>query len=94
VITHSAPSAQTSEAPQLALTPKLRADLKALNDSRPIGMTRVPRGWSAQGRFLAKSRGTQLIALGHARVDYNGRHPRLKITRAGRYAIGAISRED
>lgn len=75
---------------QLTLTPKLRADLRVLNDARPIGMTRVPRGWSALGRFLAKGRGAQLIALGHARIDYSGRHPRLKITRAGRFAIGAI----
>lgn len=83
-----------ADAPQLTLTPKLRADLKALNGARPIGMTRVPRGWSAQGRFLAHGRGVQLIALGYARIDYSGRYKRLKITRAGRYAIGAIPRED
>jgi hypothetical protein len=89
----ASPTRAIEPAPQLTLTPRLRADLRALNESRPIGMTRIRGGWSAQGRFLAHGRGVQLIALGFARIDYSGRHPRLKITRAGRYTIGAIPRE-
>jgi hypothetical protein len=94
VITDHATSAQPPDTPQLTLTPKLRADLRVLYEARPIGMTRVAGGWSAQGRFLAKGRGVQLIALGYARIDYSGRHPRIKTTRAGRYAIGAIGKRD
>ncbi|BDA85013.1 hypothetical protein Sa4125_25550 [Aureimonas sp. SA4125] len=84
----------TETKPQLTMTPKLRADLRVLNEMRPIGMTRIRGEWSAQGRFLAKGRCVQLIALGYARIDYSGRHPRIKITRAGRHAIGAIGKED
>ncbi|HAW46281.1 MAG TPA: hypothetical protein DCX34_03450 [Roseovarius sp.] len=68
-----------------------RATIKALRTleaARPLGLARITGGWKGiAGRIDART-GLALAAQQLARVDYSGRYPRLKITRAGRSAIG------
>lgn len=65
----------------------LRA-LRLLEKARPLGLARITGGWMGIAGRLDARTGLALTARHYARVDYSGRHPRLKITRQGRAAIG------
>ncbi|BAP94502.1 hypothetical protein [Aurantimonas phage AmM-1] len=62
--------------------------LRLLEKARPLGLARVTGGWMGIAGKLDAQTGLALTARHYARIDYSGRHPRLKITRQGRTAIG------
>ncbi|MEF2553210.1 hypothetical protein VQ042_17915 [Aurantimonas sp. A2-1-M11] len=74
------------------LDPATRKALQTLERSRPLGLARITGGFRGITGHVDPADGLALTAQGLARIDYGGRHPRLKITRAGRTALekGAV----
>lgn len=70
-----------------SVTPEMRRDLKKLEDARPLGLTRAGNHYRGVSGWVRQFDAAALTARGLARVDYEGRHPRLKITPKGRKEI-------
>lgn len=85
--TPSTATASNTSVEQL-VTREMRVDLRKLENAIPIGMVRVAGGWRIGDVFLSRERASWLTAGKLARVVY-GRNVRLKISQAGRRAIGA-----
>ncbi|WP_182421997.1 hypothetical protein [Aureimonas sp. ME7] len=81
------PAPAKPEAPPVAITPAIRAQLRTLAASAPMGCTRAPGGWIGTGGRIALDAVAPLVAGGLAFVDRKQRHPRLKITKRGRSEI-------
>lgn len=71
----------------LQLDPTARQALRTLDRARPLGLARITGGFRGIAGHVTAGDGLALTAQGLARIDYSGRHPRLKITRAGRAAL-------
>lgn len=69
------------------LDPAARRTLRTLDRARPLGLARITGGFRGIAGHVTAGEGLALTAQGLARIDYSGRHPRLKITRAGRSAL-------
>lgn len=64
-----------------------RRALQTLDHARPLGLARITGGFKGVAGHVDAETGLALASQGLARLDYSGRHPRLKITRAGRAAL-------
>lgn len=71
----------------LQLDPAARRALQTLERARPLGLARITGGFKGIAGHVDTETGLALTAQSLARIDYAGRHPRLKITRAGRSAL-------
>lgn len=71
----------------LQLDPAARRALQTLERARPLGLARITGGFKGITGHVDTETGLALTAQSLARIDYSGRHPRLKITRAGRTAL-------
>lgn len=69
------------------LDPAMRRALQTLDRARPLGLARITGGFRGIAGHVTTEDGLALTAQSLARIDYGGRHPRLKITRAGRTAL-------
>lgn len=77
------PSAETPT----PVTPAMRRHLRIIRDSMPMGCTRARNGWFGTAGTVGLRDAAPLTIPRLAVVDYRGRHPRLKITNAGRAEI-------
>jgi hypothetical protein len=74
------------------LDPATRRALQTIEAARPLGLARITGGFRGIAGQISAADGLALAAKGLARIDYSGRHPRLKITRAGRSQLGKGAR--
>lgn len=72
---------------QAPVTAVMRRHLRIIRDSMPMGCTRAPGGWFGTAGKIGLRDAAPLTIPRLAFVDFRGRHPRLKITSAGRAEI-------
>lgn len=89
---NASPDTAPSRNPDAAPTPAMQRALNTLEAARPLGLARITGGFRGIAGFVGLDAGRALVARKLARLDYAGRNPRLKITRAGRAAFRAGAR--